>query len=153
MNQPDTNAVVSAIMADVRTRMPSLADLTAADASNHDVTDMGPDVTLPAIHMHIIMQHVEGLRLELRIAKPTSLGMAPEDRGDARAEHASTIARAAIASFKGDADEAVSSLIHAAASILASGYSGEVAARALEVGAAMFADEIRSNFAPRGTVQ
>lgn len=150
---PDPAGVVSAIMADVSTRMPTLAQMTAADANNHDVLDMGPDVTLPAIHMHLIMQHVEALRLDARITQPTSIGMAPDDVGDARAEHAATIGAAAMVSFKGAADDAVASLIHAAASILATKYDGQFAARALEVGAAMYADDIRRNFSAPGALQ
>lgn len=154
---PDPVAVVSAIMAGVRTRMPTLAEMTAADVNNHDVLDMGPDVTLPAIHMHLIMQHVEALRLEARITEQTSIGMAPDDVGDARSEYAAAIAAAIAAavtvSLKGNFDEAVGSLIHAAASILATKYEGQIAARALEVGAAMFADDIRRNFSPAGALQ
>jgi len=157
---PDPAAVAAAIIADVRTRIPSLTEIATADDGNTDPLDMGPSVTLPAIHMHLVFQHAEALRLELArkamdlvFAERTSIGAAPADVGDARAIYAARIARVVVASLQGGHEEAVSSLLQAAASILASKYDGRFAAHALETGAAMFADEIRSSFVPRGPLQ
>jgi hypothetical protein len=159
-SKSDPAAVAAAIIADVSSRMPPLAEMTARDADNTDVLDMGPDVTLPAIHMHILVQHIRRLEaqatlagIELRLARGTSIGLAPDDAGDARAIYAGTIGEVMTRAFAGDHDQAVSTLIHAAAAILATRHDAQVAASALEVGAAMFANEIRLQFAPTGKLQ
>jgi hypothetical protein len=157
---PDPAAVATAIMADVRTRMPSLTQIAAAGDGKADPHDMGPDLTLPALHMHLVIQYAEALRLELArkamdlvFAERASIGVAPDDVGDARAIYAARIAQVVVASLNGGHEEAVSSLLQAAASILASRYEGRFAAHALETGAAMFADEIRRSFSPTGPLQ
>lgn len=159
-NKLDPSAVAAAIITDVSKRMPTIAEMTVCDIGNTDPTDMGPDVTLPAIHMHILAQHVRYMEsqvteagLELRIAQATAIGLAPNDVGDARAEYAGRIGDVAVRALAGDHDEAVSTLIHAAAAILATKYEAQFAARALEVGAAMFAGDIRKQFAPVGKLQ
>lgn len=159
-NLPDPAAVAAAIIADVCARMPSLADMAAADAKNADPTDMGPDVTLPAVHMHLLVQRISYLEsqtalasIDLLIAQRTSIGLAPPDVGDARGVYAGGIGDVMIRALAGDHDEAASTLIHAASAILATKYEGQFAARALEVGAAMFADDIRRQFAPTGKLQ
>lgn len=159
-NQPEPSAVASAIIADVSSRMPTLAEMKARDVGNTDPTDMGPDVSLPAVHMHILIQHIRFLEaqvteagLELRIAQGTAIGLAPDDVGDARAMYAGRIGDVAVRAFAGDHDEAVSTLIHSAAAILATKYDGRFAARALEKGASMFADNIRRQYGRVGRLQ
>ncbi|WP_198526980.1 hypothetical protein [Sphingomonas sp. Ant20] len=80
--------------------MPTLTELINVPVSP-DPTDMGPNVTLPAVHMHILTQHIENLDglvtimgIDLAIAERTAIGLAPQDVGDAR-----TIYAARLASF------------------------------------------------------
>lgn len=49
-------SVAVAIPADVATRMPTLAEITSSLAGGADPTDIGPDVTLSVVHMHILTQ-------------------------------------------------------------------------------------------------
>jgi hypothetical protein len=153
-------AVAAAIVADVSGRMPTLAEMNARDASNTDPTDMGPDVSLPAVHMHILIQHMQFLgalateaTLEMKIARATAIGLAPDDVGDARALYAGRIGDVLVKAFAGDHDEAVSTLMHSAAAILATKYEARFAARALETGAAMFASDIRRQYERVGPLQ
>lgn len=152
----DAATAAAAIWTDVSSRMPTLEALQAIS----DPSDMGPDVTLPAIHMHILGQHIRYLQshtelvdLELKIAKATSIGLIPDDVGDARATFAGSVAEAMHRACAGDHDQAAETLIHAASAVLSVKYDGHFAAHALQVGAAMMADQIRRQFTAPGALQ
>ncbi|MGA1800219.1 hypothetical protein VH567_15720 [Sphingomonas sp. 4RDLI-65] len=159
MNQPQHPAVAKALLADVVTRMPTLTEITSAPLSASP-TDMGPDVTLPAVHMHILAQHIENLDnqvlimgIDLTIAERTAIGLAPNDDGDARTLYAARLGELLVKAFNSDHDSAVATLLHAAAAILCTKYDGRFAARAFEKGAAIFADGLRNDFVPKGALQ
>jgi len=159
MDQPEHPAVAKAILANVVTRMPTLAEITAVPVSGNP-TDIGPDVTLPAVHMHILAQHIENLDnqvlimgIDLTVAERTAIGLAPKDEGDARTVYAARLGEMLVKAFNGDHEGAVATLLQSASAILATKYDGHFAAHALETGAAIFAAGIRENFVPRGKLQ
>lgn len=157
--QPSHPAVAMAILADVVSRMPSLVEITDRPVGM-DPKDMGPNVTLPAVHMHILAQHIRHLDaqvtimgIDLAIAERTTIGLAPKDVGDARAVYSGRLGEMIVKAFNGDHDGAVATLLQSASAILATKYDGRFAARALETGAAIFAAGIRENFTPQGKLQ
>ena len=159
LDRPQHPAVAKAILADVVGRMPTLGELMAMPVAAN-CTDMGPDVTLPAVHMHILAQHIENLDarelimgIDLAVAERTAIGVAPKDVGDARTIYAARLGELLVKAFNGDHDASVAALLHPAAAILGAKYDGRFAARALEKGAAIFADGLRNDLAPKGPLQ
>jgi len=158
-DQTQHAAAAKAILADVIGRMPTLTELINVPVSP-DPTDMGPDVTLPAVHMHILAQHIENLDglvaimgIDLAIAERTAIGLAPKDVGDARTVYAARLGELLVRAFNQDHNGAVGALLHAAAAILGTKYDRRFAASALEKGAAIFADGLRSALVSKGAVQ
>lgn len=159
LHQPQHPAVAKAILADVVRRMPTLGELMGMPVPA-DPTDMGPNVTLPAVHMHILTQHIEKLDglvtimgIDLAIAERTAIGLAPNDVGDARTVYAARLGELLVKAFNEDHNGAVGALLHAAAAILGTKYNGRFAARALEKGAAIFADGLRNDLTSKGPLQ
>lgn len=159
LDKPQHPAVAKAILAGVVGRMPTLGEILAMPVAV-DPTDMGPNVSLPAIHMHILAQHIENLDglvtimgIDLAIAERTAIGLAPKDVGDARTVYAARLGELLVKAFNQDHNGAVGALLHAAAAILGTKYDRRFAASALEKGAAIFADGLRSDFVPQGAVQ
>jgi len=73
----DTNQqAVDAIISEFRQRLPSLEELTTYDPA--DVTDIGPDITVPAIWLSIVLANHDYLRLS---SSPRSINTAPKDGG------------------------------------------------------------------------
>jgi hypothetical protein len=139
--------------------MPTLTELINVPVSP-DPNDMGPDVRLPAVHMHILTQHIENLDglvtimgIDLAIAERTAIGLAPKDIGDARTIYAARLGELLVRAFNQDHNGAVGVLLHAAAAILGTKYDRRFAANALEKGAAIFADGLRNDSGPKGPLQ
>ncbi len=159
LDQPQHPAVAKAILADVVGRMPTLGELMGMPVAA-DPTNMGPNVALPAVHMHILAQHIENLDglvtimgIDLAIAERTAIGLAPKDVGDARTVYAARLGELLVRAFNQDHNGAVGALLHAAAAILGTKYDRRFAASALEKGTAIFADGLRSDLVSKGAVQ
>jgi hypothetical protein len=58
---------VSAIAAHLRSKLPSLNEMT--DYAPTSATDLGPDITIPAVYLHILTSHYDTLRLRAEIAE------------------------------------------------------------------------------------
>lgn len=143
LDKPQHPAVAKAILAGVVGRMPTLGKILAMPVAV-DPTDMGPNVSLPAIHMHILAQHIENLDaralimgIDLAVAERTAIGLAPKNVGDARTIYAGRLGKLLVKAFSGDHDASVTALLHAAAAILGTKYDGRFAAHALDKGAAI----------------
>lgn len=77
MKHEDTNQTsVQAIIAELRRRLPSVEALTQVDPA--DVTDIGPDITIPAIWLSIVLASHDFLRVS---ALPQPIDTAPKDGG------------------------------------------------------------------------
>jgi len=90
-----TDATIEAIITEVRTRMPTLEQMSALP----DDGTMGPDVTIPAVWMHLLLQHIRHLAAQRRTLELESAGallrrdspMTDDETGDyagALADHA-----------------------------------------------------------------
>lgn len=58
---------VSALVSHLRSMLPSLDEITNFVPTSD--TDMGPDITIPAVYLHILTSHYDALRLEAEIAQ------------------------------------------------------------------------------------
>ncbi len=58
---------IHAIVDYIRSKLPSLHEMTAFAPSRSD--DMGPEVTIPAVYLHILASHCECLRHQAAIAR------------------------------------------------------------------------------------
>lgn len=84
---------IDAIAAEVRTRIPSLKQFAAIG----DPGDMGPDVTIPAIWMALLLSRIDGLKATLKLRDTEARCSVPYTpkpvTDDAIAEYAASLAR------------------------------------------------------------
>lgn len=84
VTKPTPSQMVEAICNDVRSRMPQLALLEDLKQDQR-AADIGPDIALPAIHMHIVLEHLRFLEAAYRVAllhsAPQKMEFAPPGDG------------------------------------------------------------------------
>ena len=118
MNATHSEAAIDAIVEEVGSRIPTLEQFAAIA----DPRDMGPDVTIPAIWMSLLLSRIRGLKATLRLRDLEPAGSLPrwsepvttDDMGD----YAGALADHAVRTFGGDQTDAAAVLFQGGVSIL-----------------------------------
>lgn len=128
----DTDAAIRAIVDEVRTRIPTLKDFAAMS----DPGDMGPDVTIPAIWMSLILTHIDGLAGTAKLRELEAVGSLPRRDAPATADdmgdYAGALGSHAVATMDGDRIDAAAVLFQGGVAILMTTLPKEAVLAAME---------------------